>query len=311
MKDRKEKQMNWDDIFLLPTVDSGGITKPFIEGEHRGVDIGWADDKNTPIMCPQDGIVVDRGFGSEVGNYIVLKHTYSSGNGSIRFTGFIHLKDYPNVALGQKFEMGDKMGNARMGNTGYSNYEHLHLYLTKKLALNTKYTWDTMRLNAIDPVPYLYWDKAFNTGWIASDWKKEYPNKLVYPKPVERDENKHQVYINSDTRRLRAEPSLNGKIYDELCTKGIYNVYDWVENTNNWALIDTIDGNKFWAAIMDGEDLPMLDYRNLYEKEKARAEKLEAENLKLEDELDQISKSMIETNKKLEMIKSDTERWAL
>lgn len=300
--------MNWDDVFLLPTVDSGGITKPFIEGEHRGVDIGWADDKNTRIMCPQDAVVVDRGFGNEVGNYIVLKHTYKD---AIRFTGYIHLKDYPDVKVGQTFEMGDYMGNARMGNSGYSRGEHLHLYLTKKLPLSTQYTWDTMRLNAVDPVPFLYWDKAFNTGWISSDWKKEYPNKIVYPKPVERDERKHQVNINSDTRRLRSEPSLNGHIYDELCEKGIYDVYDWAENSHKWALIDTIDGNSFWVAVMDGEDLPVVDYKTLYEREKARADKLNADNMKLEDEIDQMSREMIELSKKQQMIKEDVERWEL
>ena len=76
-------------------------------------------------------------------------------------------------------------------------------------------------------------------------------------------------------------------------------------------MIDTIDGNTFWVAVMAGEDLPVLDYKELYEKEKARADKLDVELLKLEDEFDQVSKALIDANKKLNEIKKDVDRWAL
>lgn len=135
---------------------------------------------------------------------------------------------------------------------------------------------------------------------------------MKYPQPVERDVLKNQVEIKSDTRRLRKTPSLKGTAYDEYCKRGIYNVYDWkTADGYDWALIDTIDGNTFWVAVMAGEDLPVLDYKELYEKEKARADKLDVELLKLEDEFDQVSKALIDANRKLEEIKKDVERWAL
>lgn len=110
--------------------------------------------------------------------------------------------------------------------------------------------------NSIDPVPYLYWSKEYNTAFISTAWKKEL-KKITYPEPVARNEKAHQVEVKSATRRLRQAPSLSGASYDEYCEKGIYNVYDMVEADGyTWALIAEIDGNKFWVAMMSGEDLP-------------------------------------------------------
>ena len=101
--------------------------------------------------------------------------------------------------------------------------------------------------NSIDPVPYLYWSKEYNTAFISTAWKKEL-KKITYPEPVARNEKAHQVEVKSATRRLRQAPSLSGASYDEYCEKGIYNVYDMVEADGyTWALIAEIDGNKFWV----------------------------------------------------------------
>ena len=152
------------------------------------------------------------------------------------------------------------MGNATRGNTGVSNGVHLHIYLTKIVSLDTKYTWDTMLENCIDPVPYLYWSKEFNTAFISTAWKKEL-KKIVYPEPVARNIKVHQVEVKSDTRRLRMTPSLSGQAYDEYCTKGIYNVLDMTFiDEYTWAKIGAIDGNNFWVAVMSGEDLPAKVY---------------------------------------------------
>ena len=188
-----------------------------------------------------------------MGNYIVVEHTYVDGK---RWTGYIHLAESPTVKVGDTVELGKQMGNARRGNTGVSNGEHLHLYLTKIVSLSTPYTWDNMLMNSIDPKPYLYYSKEFNTQFISSAWGNEL-KKIVYPTPVERNIWVHQIEVKSDTRRLRQGAALSARAYGEYCTKGIYNakaltfVDDYI-----WALIDEIDGNKFWVAVMDGEDLP-------------------------------------------------------
>lgn len=152
------------------------------------------------------------------------------------------------------------MGNARRGNSGKSNGVHLHIYLTQVVPIKTLYTWNTMLENCIDPKPYLYWSKEFNTLFISTAWTKEL-KKIVYPQPVERNIKVHQVEVKSDTRRLRATPSLSGQAYDEYCIKGIYNVIDMTfVDEYTWAKIGAIDGNNFWVAVMSGEDLPAKVY---------------------------------------------------
>lgn len=244
-------------VGVVPLTDAAGITKPFAWPSHKGVDIGWYATQYCPVLAWQDGVVVQKGYGGEVGYYIVVEHTYADGK---RWTGYIHLAYAPTVSVGDKVTLGKQIGNATRGNTGVSNGVHLHLYLTKAVSLDTKYTWDTMLTNSIDPVPYLYWSKDFNTAFISTAWKNEL-KKIVYPTPVERNVKVHQVEVKSDTRRLRATPSLSGQAYDEYCTKGIYNVIDMTfMDEYTWAKIGAIDGNNFWVAVMSGEDLPAKIY---------------------------------------------------
>ena len=240
-------------VGVVPLTDAAGITKPFNWPSHKGVDIGWYATQYCPVLAWQDGVVVQKGYGGEVGYYIVVEHTYADGK---RWTGYIHLAYAPTVNVGDKVTLGKQMGNATRGNTGVSNGVHLHLYLTKVVPLTTKYTWDTMLENSIDPVPYLYWSKEFNTAFISTAWKNEL-KKIVYPTPVARNTKVHQVDVKSETRRLRATPSISGQAYDEYCTKGIYNVLDMTFiDDYTWAKIGAIDGNNFWVAVMSGEDLP-------------------------------------------------------
>lgn len=240
-------------VGVVPLTDAAGITKVFNWPSHKGLDIGWYATQYCPVLAWQDGFVVDKGYGSEVGNYIVVEHTYTDGK---RWTGYIHLADTPSVKKGDKVTLGKQMGNARRGNSGVSNGVHLHIYLTKIVPIKTLYTWNTMLENCIDPKSYLYWSKEFNTQFISTAWTKEL-KKIVYPQPVKRNEKVHQVEIKSETRRLRATPSINGMAYDDYCEKGFYNVYDMQEADGyTWALIAEVDDNKFWVAVMSGEDLP-------------------------------------------------------
>lgn len=244
-------------VGVVPLTDAAGITKVFNWPSHKGLDIGWYTTQYCPVLAWQDGFVVDKGYGSEVGNYIVVEHTYTDGK---RWTGYIHLVDTPSVKKGDKVTLGKQMGNARRGNSGQSNGVHLHIYLTQVVPIKTLYSWNTMLENCIDPKPYLYWSKEFNTAFISTAWTKEL-KKIVYPTPVERNIKVHQVEVKSDTRRLRMTPSLSGQAYDEYCTKGIYNVLDMTFiDEYTWAKIGSIDGNNFWVAVMSGEDLPAKVY---------------------------------------------------
>ena len=261
-------------VGVIPLTDAAGITKQFNWPSHKGVDIGWSDVRwiNCAVLAWQDGLVVDKGYGQEVGYYIVLEHVYSDG--TKRWTGYIHLNQMPGFSKGDNVKLGQVIGNR--GNTGVSNGAHLHLYLTSTVPFKTLYTWNTMLANCVDPVPYLYFSKKFNNVYISPVWKKEL-KEMNYPKPVNRNEAVAQCEIKSDTRRMRKGPSLKAEAYSQYCVKGIYNVHKW-QNADNydWALIDTIDGNQFWVAVMAGEDLPAIDYKKRYEELSARCAVLES-----------------------------------
>jgi len=268
------------DIGIIPLTDAAGITKAFNWPSHKGLDIGWSDIKvvTCDVLAWQDGFVVDKGYSIEVGYYIVLEHTYKDGK---RWTGYIHLNGSSSLLKGQKVELGQKIGNR--GNSGKSNGVHLHLYLTSVVPIKTLYSWDKMLEKSIDPKPFLYYSSKFNTAYIAPTWTKEL-KEMKYPKPVERNELVEQCDIKSDTRRMRKEPGTSAKAYDQYCTKGIYNVHGWTQKDGyDWTMIDEIEGNKFYVAVMEGEDLPMTDYKKLYEEELEK-------NKSLTEKLKQINK---------------------
>lgn len=283
-----------NNIGVIPLTDARGITKVFNWPSHKGLDIGWSEQKwiNCPVLAWQDGRVVDKGYGQEVGNYIVVEHVYTTGK---RWTGYIHLAEFPTVKKGDMVTLGVQMGNAKRGNTGVSNGAHLHLYLTKIVPIATVYTWNAMLRNSIDPKPYLYFSKKYNTDYIAPSWTKELI-EVVYPSPVKRNEAVHQVDIKSVTRRLRNAPSLSGTAYEQYCKAGIYDVKEWKSADGyDWALIDTINGNKFYVAVMSGENLPATDYKTLYEAELKK-------NKTLTDDLSKATKKLAEIKKVIEGI---------
>ena len=166
-----------NNVGIVPLTDAAGITQKFKKGKHYGIDIAWstkANDKYCEVLAWQDGVVVDGGTGPEVGNFLVIEHTYTTGK---RWTGYIHLKDKPNLKKGDKVTFGKQMGNARRGTSGHSTGVHLHFYLTKIVQPTVKYTWERMKQNCIDPLPYLYYSSKYNTEYISKDWTKPLPEE--------------------------------------------------------------------------------------------------------------------------------------
>ena len=289
------------DIGYVPLTDAAGIVKVFDKQTHLGLDIGWYKNEHCPVLAWQDGTVVDKGYSSEVGYFVVLEHKYTTTK---RWTGYIHLTALNNLPNGTKITGGQPIGNALRGNTGISRGTHLHLYLTQETPISTTYTWNTMRSLAIDPFPFLYWDKAVNYEYISPSWAKQYP-QIVYPKPVERNEEVEQCDIKSNTRRLRKGPGLEFDSYPEYAKPGIYNVYGWTQADGyDWALIDTIDNNKFYAAIMEGEDLPVADFKALYKAEKKRNEQLTKELKSAQDGRKKATEALTEKLAELSTAKS-------
>ena len=296
--------MDWNEIGIIPLTDARGITKQFNASTHRGLDIGWYKNQYCPVLAWQDGKLIAKGYSGEVGYWLVMEHTYETGK---RWVGYIHLYNAITRAVGTTYKMGEKIGNAKRGNTGASNGTHLHIYMTKIIPQDEVFVWNntTNKLSeyAIDPLPHLYYDKKFNTEYIAPSWSRPLPEKITYPTPVERDETKHQVEIKSETRRLRNAPS--GTIYDEMCKKGIYNVHEEQEKDGyKWALIDTIENRPFWVAVMDGEDLPATDYEKMYEDEVAKNDELTKQLAEVKENNKELTKALALATNKINQIKA-------
>lgn len=243
--------MNYgNDIGIIPLTDAAGITQEFKPGVHYGIDIGWSSVAATPnceVLAWQDGVVVDCGKGSEVGNFLVIEHDYPEGH---RWTGYIHLQSLPSLKKGDKVYFGKPMGNARRGNSGDSGGVHLHFYLTKIVSKITKYTWGTMKSNCIDPKPYMYYSKEYNTLYISSNsWKKPLPEPIPdIVDPVERDIKKDQIICHEDDLRVREKPSLSGRVLGHLLKDRYYDYFEVV----------TEEGYD-WFKIHDGQYVAKID----------------------------------------------------
>ena len=83
---------------------------------HDGVDI--SAPKDTPIVAPGDGRVINKGHHKYRGKYLQIDH----GWGCI--TTYAHLSRFSGVSTGQKVKRGEVIGI--MGNTGRSTGTHLH-----------------------------------------------------------------------------------------------------------------------------------------------------------------------------------------
>lgn len=115
------------DLFRWPvrgwiTSRYGWRSDPFTGNRsfHDGIDIGA--NLGTPIGAAMEGRVVETGYSSSFGNYVLLSHH----SGWMSFYGHMSRID---VKAGQWVGIGQRIG--LVGNTGYSTGPHLHFTVFK------------------------------------------------------------------------------------------------------------------------------------------------------------------------------------
>lgn len=186
--------MDWREIGIIPLTDAAGITKQFNAQTHRGLDIGWYKNKYCPVLAWQDGKLIAKGYSGEVGYWLVMEHEYDDGK---RWVGYIHLYNAVNANINSLWSRGQQIGNAKRGNTGYSNGVHLHIYMTKIIPKDTKFVWngseDPWTKYAIDPLSHLYYDKKYNTDYIAPSWARPWPDEEDYEKLYKEEKAKNEI----------------------------------------------------------------------------------------------------------------------
>lgn len=128
------------------------------KGEHNGLDWTFTTNPISWVMAIQDGVVKEVGNDKkEIGYYVSIEHTYDDN--TKRITGYIHLYEPPIVKVGQTVKAGQQIGYR--GGSPYVNgkamYDpHLHLYVTQPISTNVRYSWNTMRKYADDPLKMKY-----------------------------------------------------------------------------------------------------------------------------------------------------------
>ena len=97
---------------------------------HAGIDISIADkSKNYTIVAALDGVVVDKGFHSSMGYYVVIVHGYYAPTGKYIKTTYMHMKSSSTVNENAKVKAGQGLGI--MGSTGNSTGAHLHFQVNE------------------------------------------------------------------------------------------------------------------------------------------------------------------------------------
>lgn len=233
---------------------------------------------NENIYFPHDMKLTVNSYAKDYGYFV--RGEYKDGKDTWRFSSG-HFDSKPNLEVGKTYKRGDfmaKCGKTGSGSTGYHNH-----FVVEK---------NGVRVNPLD-VCYVYPDQIVGS-------KEHATLKYFTPiQPVERDTSKNQlktlVYIN-----VRLEPTTKGAILGQVTTGSIFNYYETKEADGY--LWYRIADSQWVAQNKEQTYLEILpaetkDYKELYEEELAKNQKLELEIKDLQAQLD-IS------NQKLEDIKT-------
>ena len=235
--------MAWKDKKGQYPVNDVTVTVGY-SAEHPAIDMGstaGTGNGNQILYAVYDGTVnyIEDGWGNTYpsnkvyGNQVIL----DCGEGD--FARYAHnLTGSLFVKQGDKVKMGAAL--ARMGNSGYSQGNHVHFELMEQ---------GLSRSNRIDPRDYLY-AKEHQTVNLKSTGL----SRIRY-QAKERDPEKHQVEVIVTGIRLRAAPSLDGVIVGGV-VPGIYDIFD-IRDVDGYIWVKVRQDE--WFATREGEwthDLP-------------------------------------------------------
>ena len=242
--------------------------------EPKAVTIDGVMNKNANELAYDAKITVNS-YANDYGNYI--RYEVKDGKDTWEFSDG-HFAERSKLEVGKTYKMGTIAGV--VDSTGRSSGPHSHFVVKK----------NGVPVNPLDYC-YVYPDQVVGSKETA---KLKYYTPLPDIKGVERDETKNQLKVLVSGLRVRKEPNgeqigwaIQNEIYNHLDTQKIndlewYKIADdmWVGNNGNYV-----------------ELLPTSNYKELYEEELAKNQKLELEIKDLQAQLDQ-------DNKKLEDIKT-------
>ena len=226
--------------FIYPLSKYIKITQVYHAG-HLGLDFGWNDGSadHQGIVAIEDGVVVGcaDGYGNTYPNQRIYGNYVNIAHGGGWWSMYGHLLKGICVKNGDKVKKGQVIGF--MGNSGYSNGQHLHFELRR--GANAK-------ANSIDPINYLYVE---DRSIFVNPTSKEY-DLIRYREtspvpPVERDTFRDQIHVGLAFLNCRTKPTTKSDRLGFL-SEGYYNVYEDAESEGyTWYRI----GTDRWCAGVD------------------------------------------------------------
>ena len=247
----------------------------YFSNKHGGVDIPRAVTidgtmnryANENIYFPHEMKLTVNSYASDYGYFV--RGTYKDGNDTWEFSSG-HFDSKPNLTVGKTYKRGDfmsKCGKLGSGSTGYHNH-----FVVKK---------NGVRVNPLD-VCYVYPDQVVGSKETAT---LKYYTPIT---PVERDTMKNQLRCLT-LMNVRNGAGTNYSILGQAHTGDLFNYYETYEADGY--LWYKISDNQWVAQNKEETYLEILpaqstDYKELYEEELAKNQKLELEikdlNLQLE-----------------------------
>lgn len=128
---------------------------------HRGLDI--ATTTNDPVYSMLGGHVLERGYDSSQGNYLVIVNDIAGSSTYGYATRYMHLASF-NVVQGQAVLQGQQVGIE--GTTGDSTGIHLHVEMQDISRFNWTWHWSYTKSDYLDPTIFMGIDNIEGTSWI-------------------------------------------------------------------------------------------------------------------------------------------------
>lgn len=218
------------------------ISADYDDHGYHALDLGWWDSdpsmpedsgRNPRLYAMADGIVLsivnshpDEPDWEGYGNYIIISYPrlgYCSLYAHIKKDSFM-------VRVGDKVSQLQPV--CRMGNSGYSYGNHLHLEVCRGSSF--------VRHGGVDFIPIVY-----ATDWHIVDpaTQKDYNIRHMIIQPIDQNIAKTQLHVFGDDLRIRKAPSVTGEIVG-FAQQGYYDVELISEDTDYvWANVD-----EYWLA---------------------------------------------------------------
>ena len=228
--------------FIYPLSRYIKITQTY-HSAHLGVDFGWNDGayNHPPIVAIEDGYVVGCADGYAntypnqriYGNYVNIKHSDEW------WSMYGHLLKGLTVKLGDRVRKGQVIGY--MGNSGYSNGQHLHFELRQGANRKEK---------TIDPLDILFIeDPTIYVNPTSKELNRIRYRQTTVGTPVGRIPALEQVEVIATTLNARKEPALDAERLGYV-TPGFYNVIGKEEEDGFlWYRLEP----DLWCATKEGD----------------------------------------------------------